>query len=113
MGDVDFIVVLVTVGSLEEAEAIAGTLVGDGLAACVNRVGPVRSVYQWKGQVVGEDEYLLLIKARRRGFGALEARIRSLHSYEVPEVIAVPITDGSAAYLSWLGSATRERPPGA
>lgn len=96
------IVVLVTTSSNEEAEQIAEALVGERLAACVSIAGPVRSIYRWEGVVERSDEHLLLIKTRRAIFEALAERIRELHSYTTPEVIALPIEAGSAAYLAWL-----------
>jgi uncharacterized protein involved in tolerance to divalent cations/8-oxo-dGTP pyrophosphatase MutT (NUDIX family) len=97
-----FIVVYVTAGSAEEAEQLAQTLVGEKLAACVNRIKSVRSVYRWQGQIEQSDEELLIIKTRKELFSALEKRVREVHSYSVPEVIALPIIAGSAGYLSWL-----------
>lgn len=97
-----FIVVYVTAGSAEEAEHLAQALVGERLAACVNRVKSVRSVYRWQGQVEQSDEELLIIKTRKDLFNALEKRVRALHSYSVPEVIALPVVAGSAGYLGWL-----------
>lgn len=96
------IVVYVTAGSAEEADQLAQTLVGEKLAACVNRIPSVRSVYRWQGAVEQSDEELLIIKTRKDLFSALEKRVRSLHSYSVPEIIALPIIAGSAAYLNWL-----------
>ncbi len=98
-----FIVVYVTAGSAEEAEQLAQTLVGEKLAACVNRIKSVRSVYRWQGQVEQSDEELLIIKTRKELFSAVEKRVRELHSYSVPEIIALPIIAASAAYLGWLG----------
>ncbi len=98
----EFVVVYVTVGSAEEADRLAHALVEEKLAACVNRIQSVRSVYRWQGQVERSDEELLLIKTRKDCFGALEKRVRELHSYEVPEIVAVPLVAGSAPYLSWL-----------
>ncbi len=98
----DFIVVYVTVGSGEEADRIGATLVGEKLAACVNRVRSIQSVYRWQGKVEQSDEELLIIKTRRQFFPALEKRVKELHSYSVPEIIALPILEGSADYLSWL-----------
>ena len=98
-----FIIIYVTAGSPEEAEQLAQTLVGEKLAACVNRVKSVRSVYRWQGQVEQSDEELLIIKTRKESFSAVEKRVRELHSYSVPEIIALPIVAGSAAYLGWLG----------
>ena len=97
-----FIVVYVTAGSAEEAEQLAQTLVGEKLAACVNRIKSVRSVYRWQGQVEQSDEELLIIKTRKDLFAALEMRVRALHSYSVPEIIALPVVAGSAGYLGWL-----------
>ena len=99
-----FIIVYVTAGSAEEAERLAQTLVGEKLAACVNRIKSVRSVYRWQGQVEQSDEELLIIKTRKELFSALEKRVRALHSYSVPEIIALPIIAGSAGYLAWLGN---------
>jgi len=96
------LVVLVTVPSREDGERIAEAVVGAALAACVNLVGPIRSIYRWQGAVSRDDEHLLLIKTTRQRYAALEARIKALHSYDVPEVIALPIEMGSAAYLEWL-----------
>jgi periplasmic divalent cation tolerance protein len=104
----DGVVVLVTVGSRPEGERIAETLVTERLAACVNLIGPLQSVYRWEGQVQRDEELLLLIKTRRALCARVEARVKVLHSYQNPEVIAVPITAGSAAYLDWLRGATDE-----
>jgi periplasmic divalent cation tolerance protein len=101
------IVVLVTAGSEDEAARIGGALVTERLAACVNVVGPIRSIYRWQGAVEDAREWLLVAKARATDLAALEARVRALHSYEVPEVLALPVYGGSAAYLSWLDEATR------
>ena len=108
----DFIVVFVTTGSASEGERIARALVGEGLAACVNRVGPIRSTYTWQGAVADAEEYLLVAKSCRRQFAALEARVRALHSYEVPEVIALPLATGSAPYLEWLAAGSAGRAAG-
>ena len=97
-----FIVIYVTVASAEEADQLAQTLVGEKLAACVNRIKAVRSVYRWQGQVEQSDEELLIIKTHKELFSAVEKRVRELHSYSVPEIIALPIIAGSAAYLGWL-----------
>jgi periplasmic divalent cation tolerance protein len=99
----DFIVVYVTAGSPPEAENLAQTLVSEKLAACVNRIRSVQSTYRWQGQIEQSDEELLIIKTRKELFSALEKRVRELHSYSVPEIIAVPLLAGSAGYLGWLG----------
>ncbi len=98
----DKIVVLSTCPSAEEAEKIARTLVEKRLAACVNVVPGARSFYRWKGALEEAGEWLLLIKSRRELFPRLLAELESLHSYEVPEAVALPIVDGSPAYLNWL-----------
>ncbi len=98
--------VLVTTPNEADARAIARALVGDGLAACVNVLGPIRSIYRWRGAIEDEAEYLLLIKTRARLYVRLERRVQELHSYDVPEVIALPIEAGSAPYLKWLLDAT-------
>lgn len=101
--NVDFVVVLVTIGSPEDGERLAEALVGERLAACVNLVPAVRSVYRWEGKVEKADECLLVIKTRREAFARLAARIVELHPYDLPEVIALPIVAGSERYLAWLG----------
>jgi periplasmic divalent cation tolerance protein len=98
----DKIVVLSTCGSAEEAAKIARALVEKKLAACVNVMPAVRSFYRWKDVIEDELESLLVIKSSRALFNDLRVEIEKLHSYEVPEVIAVPIVDGSEGYLEWL-----------
>jgi len=102
----NFIVVYVTVGSPHEGERLARALVEERLAACVNRISPVRSIYRWQGQVEESEEELLIIKTRKDAFEVLKKRIQELHSYSVPEVIALPIVDGNEAYLKWLEGET-------
>jgi periplasmic divalent cation tolerance protein len=101
-----FVVVLVTAGSAEEGQRIGRALVEERLAACVNVLGPMRSIYRWQGAVEEADEHLLVVKARAADVSALAERIRALHSYEVPEVVAMPLTGGSEAYLTWLAAVT-------
>jgi periplasmic divalent cation tolerance protein len=98
----DKIVILSTCGSAEEAEKIAARLVEAQVAACVNIVPGIRSVYGWKGAVERATEWLLLIKTRQELFGRVAAEVRRLHSYQVPELIALPVTAGSESYLAWL-----------
>ena len=98
----DSIVILVTAGSEAEAEKIATALVEEQLAACVNILSPIRSIYCWEGKVVDDREWLLLIKTRAVRFAAVEARVKTLHSYQVPEVIALPIVAGAEGYMRWL-----------
>jgi periplasmic divalent cation tolerance protein len=98
----DKIVVFSTCRSAKEAAKIARVLVEKKLAACVNVMPEIRSVYRWKDAIEDEQESLLVIKSSRALFQQLRAQIEKLHSYEVPEVIAVPIVDGSEGYLEWL-----------
>jgi periplasmic divalent cation tolerance protein len=98
----DKIVVFCTCDSAEEAGRIARRLVEQRVAACVNIVPNMRSVYRWKDNIEDAAEFLLVIKSRRDLFAALRAEIEKIHSYEVPEVIALPIVDGSPSYLGWL-----------
>jgi periplasmic divalent cation tolerance protein len=104
------IVVLVTCGSVDEARNIGRALVEDRLAACVNVMqAPVESIYRWKGRVDTAMEFLMIIKSSRERFSALEERIRKLHSYEIPEIIAVTIEKGSHDYLAWLTDSVRKQ----
>src|SRR5208337_8824 len=98
----DKIVVLSTCGSAMEAEAIARRLVEKRLAACVNLLPGVASIYRWKGAVENSSEVLLLIKSNRALFNELRAELEKAHSYEVPELIALPIVDGAEEYLDWM-----------
>jgi len=98
----DKIIVLSTCGSEEEAHKLARSLVDQRLAACVNVVPGIRSFYRWEGQVEAANEYLLVIKSSRDRMPVLQAAIEREHSYEVPEIVALPIVDGSQNYLNWL-----------
>ncbi len=97
-------VVLTTVASSEKAEQLAGALVERRLAACVNIVGPVRSIYRWKGTVEVESEYLLVIKTTAERAAELAAAFAELHPYEVPEHVELSIAGGGEEYLRWLGA---------
>ncbi len=94
--------VLSTCGSKEEAQRIAHELVQRRLAACVNLVGPIESVYRWQGEVESAAEWLLLIKTTGAAFDRVRDALRELHSYQLPECIEVAIEAGSAEYLSWI-----------
>lgn len=98
----DAIMVLMTAGSREEAVRLADIVVVARLAACVQILPEVESVYHWQGNVERAPEILLLAKTTQANFAALEVAVRSLHSYETPEIIALPITAASAPYLEWL-----------
>jgi periplasmic divalent cation tolerance protein len=102
------IVVLTTTDSPELAQQIATALVEAGEAACVNIVPGIRSIYRWEGQLYDEGELLLVIKSRAERFEEVRSRIRQLHSYQVPEVIALPIKTGDPEYLHWLSQVTSD-----
>jgi periplasmic divalent cation tolerance protein len=107
-------VVLITCGSEEEASRIGRALVTARLAACVNILdSPVRSVYRWKERVETALEHLLVIKTRRNRLRALEAAVKRLHSYQTPEIIALPIAEGSRPYLAWLEECVKPEPKSA
>lgn len=101
MPEQDCGVILVTAGSRSQAERIARSLVAAKLAACVTLL-PVQSIYTWREEIHQEEEWQLIIKSRLDRFDDLEAKIRELHSYEVPEIIALPILQGSQPYLQWI-----------
>jgi periplasmic divalent cation tolerance protein len=96
-------VVLVTAPAPEVAEAIARALVEERLAACVNVVPGVRSIYRWEGRVESAGEWMLMVKTRADRAEALAARVRELHPYELPEVLELPVVGGATAYLDWVG----------
>lgn len=98
----DKIVVLSACASIEEAERIARSLVEKRIAACVNLLSGIRSLYQWKGAIADEAEVLLVIKSSRALFPKLQSEIQKMHSYEVPELIALPVVEGSEPYLAWM-----------
>jgi periplasmic divalent cation tolerance protein len=105
----DKIVILSTASSEEEAARLAGLLVEQRLAACVNVVPRVRSFYRWKGVVESADEWLLVIKSSRGLFSDVCGLLEKQHSYEVPEAIALPILDGASSYLEWLDQSLEKR----
>jgi len=99
----DNIVVLVTCASAKEARKIGRSIVEQRLAACANILSsPVQSVYRWKGTVESAKEFLLIIKTTRARFVKLQAEVKRLHSYDVPEIIALPIAAGTKKYLTWI-----------
>jgi periplasmic divalent cation tolerance protein len=102
----DEIVLYVTVPNGEEAQHIAESLVSERLAACVNIIDGIRSVYWWQGEVHRDSELLMIIKSTKERYEALEERIKQLHSYSTPEVIALSIECGSSDYLKWLRAST-------
>ena len=106
----DKIVVLSTCRSTEEAQRIARTLVEKRLAACVNVLPGMRSVYRWKDEIEDEEEVLLIIKTSRALVEDLKGEIERVHSYEVPEIIALPVVDGSDRYLAWMNRELAHKP---
>lgn len=98
----DKIVVFSTAASAEEAEKIARRLVEERLAACVNVIPEIRSFYRWQGKIEDGAEWLLVIKSSRECFDALRSAVEKLHSYDVPEVIALPVVEGARNYLNWM-----------
>lgn len=98
----NFLQVVTAAGSRDEAARIARALVERRLAACVQVLGPVHSVYRWNDEVEEADEWLCVAKTSQAGYPAVEAAILELHSYECPEVVATPIAAGAPAYLDWL-----------
>jgi periplasmic divalent cation tolerance protein len=98
----EFIQVMTTTETNEQAQAIARYLVEEKLAACVQITGPITSTYRWKEKVENAQEWLCLIKTREDFFDKVESAVKKLHSYETPEIIAVPIVKGSKEYLNWL-----------
>jgi periplasmic divalent cation tolerance protein len=104
----DKIVVLVTCGSAKEARRIARAVVEQRMAACANIVAtPVQSVYRWKGRVESAKEFLLIIKTTQARFAKLKAEVKRLHSYDVPEIIALPIAAGGIDYLNWISESVK------
>ena len=103
------LVVLVTCANEEQGASIARSLVGERLAACVNLVGRIRSIYRWRDQLEDDQETLLLVKTRTELLARVERRVRELHTYQVPEVVALPLSAGSKPYLDWLFESTAAR----
>ena len=103
----NYMVIFITTSSIDEAKNLGRTLVEEKLVACSNILSPVHSIYQWKGELCEGEEALLVLKTKRELFRQIELRVRELHSYDVPEIIAMPIIEGSEDYLSWVESETR------
>ena len=100
------IIVMVTASSEDEAVRIGRILVKERLVACANVMPGLRSLYVWQGNLCDEGEVLIIMKSRRTLFQKIEERVKALHSYDVPEIIAVPIVDGSEDYLAWIDAST-------
>ena len=100
----EYIIVLVTTATKEQVEKIVQHLLNEKLIACGNIIGPVTSFFRWSGKIERIEEYLALMKSRKDLFAKLSEAVKALHSYEVPEIIAVPMVEGSKNYLDWLAS---------
>ena len=103
----DFAIILTTASAAEEGRSIANTLVEKKLAACVNIIPKIYSVYRWEGQIQSETEVLLLIKTTKDLEAEVYREVQAVHSYDTPELITLPITNGSETYLDWLNAAVR------
>jgi len=103
----DKVVIFVTAGSRDECKKIARHLVETRLAACVNISQPIESVYRWQGQIAEEEEFLLIIKSTRELFPEIKTEISKIHSYHTPEIICLPIIDGSRNYLQWISDSVK------
>ena len=101
------IAILITTGSKKEAESIARDLVKKKLAACVNIIPSIKSIYTWKGRIEASKECLLIAKTRESLFPRVEKAVKRSHSYECPEITALPLTKGSAGYMRWMEESTR------
>jgi periplasmic divalent cation tolerance protein len=104
-----YIQIITTTETREDAERIAGFLVGERLAGCVQIVGPIASTYRWKGCIEKAEEWQCIIKSRQDLYQDIEKSIRSIHPYEVPEIMALPVIEGSRDYLEWLESSLRSK----
>ena len=102
----DYIIILCTINSIENAETIANNLVQDRLAACINIIPQIQSVYFWNGKIQNDEEFLLLIKTKKNLFNSVKEGITKLHPYEIPEIISIDITDGNQNYLTWIENNT-------
>ena len=103
----DKVVIMVTASSRRECRKIARRLVEEKLAACVNITQPIQSVYRWEGKIGQDKEFLMFIKTKRDLFPQIRAEIALIHSYHTPEIICLPIVDGSPNYLQWVGESVR------
>ena len=107
MDEVPAIVIFITAPTLDKAEEIAHALVTEGLAACASIIPQIRSVYRWEGKLCQDEEVMVLVKSRKTLFPEIRDRVKSLHSYEVPEIISLPIIDGLPEYLNWIKTVTK------
>ena len=105
----DYILVIITASSAEEAKSISDLLLNKRLAACTNQIADVKSLYWWKDSIESEDEVMLLAKSRASLFDDIVLAVKEVHSYDIPEVLAIPILSGSPEYLNWIFEETGEK----
>ncbi|MFW5945883.1 MAG: divalent-cation tolerance protein CutA [Candidatus Natronoplasma sp.] len=105
--DQEFVMILTTIGSEHEAEKISKKLIEQNLSACVQVYGPIKSTYLWEGELVEDEEWMCFLKTRSDRFEDVEQKIKDIHSYENPEIIALPIIQGSEEYLGWVDEMVR------
>ncbi len=103
----DYIVIYITTSSINEAKKIGSALVEEKLVACSNIISPISSIYSWQGKICDDKEALMILKTKRILFKQIVKRVEKIHSYDVPEIIALPIIDGSDKYLSWINEETK------
>ncbi len=106
VNEVDFVVIFVTASGEEEGVKIASALVSEEIVACANMISGVRSIFKWKGKIEDEREVMLVIKTQAARTPEVIARVKTLHSYDVPEIIVLPILDGNPSYLQWIEEVT-------
>ncbi len=100
------IVIYITTSSISEAKKIGRTLVQEELVACSNIISPIHSIYSWQGKICNDKEAMMVLKTKKKLFKQIVNRVEELHSYDVPEIIAMPIIEGSGKYLSWINEVT-------
>jgi periplasmic divalent cation tolerance protein len=101
------VVIFITAGSMSEAKKIGHTLVEEKLVACSNIISSIHSIYNWQGKICDDKEALMIFKTKKKLFKQIVKRVEELHSYDVPEIIAMPIIEGSSKYLSWINEETK------
>lgn len=104
----EYIIVLCTINDITKAKEISKNIINNKLAACVNIIPKISSIYYWNDKIVEDEEYLMLIKTRKNLFEALKSEIIKLHPYDVPEIVSLNISDGSKTYLDWISASTKQ-----